>query len=59
MKAKPKDIRKAREQSGLTQTAAAAKIGYSLRAWQEWEGGRRPMRKELLAAFREIAKLNR
>lgn len=34
------DIRDARLSAGLTQTQAAALIGYSLRAWQNWESGK-------------------
>ncbi len=33
----PAAIRAAREAAGLTQTAAAALIYSSLRAWQQWE----------------------
>lgn len=33
----PDEIRQARQQAGFSQTAAAALIGKSLRAWQNWE----------------------
>lgn len=36
-------VKLARKASGLTQTEAAMVIGGTLRAWQEWEGGRRNM----------------
>jgi DNA-binding transcriptional regulator YiaG len=43
MKITPQQIVAARKASGLTQTQAAVMIGGTLRAWQEWEGGRRNM----------------
>ena len=43
MKITPKQIVAVRKSSGLTQTQAAVMIGGTLRAWQEWEGGRRNM----------------
>ncbi len=49
--AKPEAIKAARRRYGLTQEQAAAVIGYGYRAWQEWEGGRKPMRMVLLEAF--------
>lgn len=33
----PSEIREARKQAGLTQTAAAKLIGKPLRTWQGWE----------------------
>lgn len=39
----PNQIREARLAAGQSQTAAAATIYRSLRMWQEWEGGTRPM----------------
>lgn len=39
----PTQIRLARESAGLTQTAAAAFIYSTLRAWQDWEAGARRM----------------
>lgn len=39
----PSEIRAAREACGMTQTAAAAVIYCTLRAWQDWEGGQRRM----------------
>ena len=47
----PEQIRAAREQAGLTQEQAAALIGYTMRAWQEWEAGNRGMRKALFELF--------
>ena len=43
MKITPQQIVACRKASGLTQTQAAVMIGGTLRAWQEWEGGRRNM----------------
>ena len=40
---RPEQIRAARARRGLTQTHAAAVIGWTLRGWQEIEGGRRAM----------------
>jgi putative transcriptional regulator len=40
---RPEQIRAAREAAGLTQTEAAALIYCTLRGWQDWEGGQRPM----------------
>ena len=53
--APPQSILSSRIASGLTQTAAAALIGYSLRAWQQWEGGQRKMRARLLDEFKRLA----
>ena len=39
----PDELRRIRHAAGLTQAGAAAMIGASVRAWQEWEGGRRQM----------------
>lgn len=39
----PETIRAERERLGLSQTAAAAVIYSSMRAWQEWEAGTRRM----------------
>jgi len=47
----PKEIKKVRLASGLTQEQAASSIGYSRRAWQEWESGRRTMRRSTMNAF--------
>lgn len=51
----PSEIKRARKMYKLTQTEAARLIGYSLRSWQEWEGGRRKMRSVVLDAFILIA----
>jgi len=39
----PAQIRKARLALNLTKPQAAALIGVSLRAWEEWEAGRTKM----------------
>lgn len=39
----PDEIRAARAAAGHSQHAAAATIGASFRAWQQWEAGERPM----------------
>ncbi len=39
----PEQIRAAREQANLTQTAAAAVIYCSLTGWQQWDAGTRRM----------------
>jgi len=39
----PSAIVTARKEAGLTQTAAAALVHKSLRAWQQWEAGDRAM----------------
>lgn len=43
--------REARLAAGLTQTQAAQLIGATMRAWQEWEGGRRNMPPAKFALF--------
>lgn len=43
--------REARLSAGLTQAQAAAVIGATRRAWQEWEGGRRNCPPAKLALF--------
>ena len=48
----PSDIKEARLAAGLTQQQAAELIGYSRRAWQEWECGRRNMRFLVFEAFK-------
>lgn len=40
---RPAEIRDARVAAGMTQTAAAAVIYCTLRAWQAWEAGTRRM----------------
>lgn len=39
----PEQIKQARKQAGLTQTAAATLIHKQLRAWQQYEAGDRKM----------------
>jgi DNA-binding transcriptional regulator YiaG len=50
---RPDEIKAARIAAHLTQTQAAEKIGYTERAWQDWEGGRRGMRRALFDLFRQ------
>lgn len=47
----PAQIRAAREAAGLTQTQAAALIYCTLRGWQNWEGGARPMHPAFFELF--------
>ena len=47
----PDEIKKARNQSGLTQSQAAALVEYSMRAWQDWEAGKRKMRQSVFNRF--------
>jgi DNA-binding transcriptional regulator YiaG len=47
----PAEIRKAREAASLTQEAAAEKIYKSRRAWENWEGGVRPLDPALFELF--------
>lgn len=47
----PEAIRAAREAAGLTQTAAAALIHGTMRAWQDWEAGARRMHPGLWELF--------
>lgn len=47
----PKDIRRARECAGLTQTAAARLIYSTLRTWQGWELGERRMHPAFFELF--------
>jgi len=44
----PSEIKAWRESARLTQAQAAALIGYTARAWENWEQGVRPMRPVLL-----------
>lgn len=46
----------ARQAAGLTQTAAAALIGKTLRAWQYWEAGQRKMDPALWKYWKTIQK---
>jgi len=54
----PEAIRAARAASGLTQTEAARLIYASMRAWQQWESGERPMHPGLFELFRLKAKIS-
>lgn len=40
----PDTIKEARREAGLTQKRAAELIGYSHKAWQYWEQGKRKMK---------------
>src|SRR5690349_16892744 len=51
----PAEIIAAREQHGLTQTRAAELIYGTLRAWQNWEAGERPMHPALWDLWRDRA----
>lgn len=50
---RPVEIRAARHAAGLTQANAAKLVLSSLRAWEDWEAGRRRMH----PAFWELFKL--
>ncbi len=52
----PEQIKAAREKAGLTQKDAADLIGYTRRAWQQWEAGDRGMRRALFELFVERIK---
>ena len=52
----PNEIRKARKKTGLTQTEAAEKVWMSLRAWQDWESGKRTMLPVVFWAFQQRTK---
>lgn len=47
----PEAIRAAREAAGLTQTAAAALVYSTCRAWQKWEGGEARMHPGMFELF--------
>jgi putative transcriptional regulator len=47
----PADVRAARLAAALTQSAAAAVVHASLRAWQQWEAGDRAMHPGLWELF--------
>ncbi|MEO6351492.1 MAG: helix-turn-helix domain-containing protein [Oxalobacteraceae bacterium] len=47
----PDEIRAARKESGLSQTAAAALIYSTLRTWQDWEAGKARMHPGLWELF--------
>lgn len=47
----PEQIKAVRKKAGLTQAQAAELIGYSKRAWQDWEQGRKPMRDAAMDLF--------
>ncbi len=56
MSPKTSEIIKARHKAGLSQLQAGQLIGFTRRAWQAWEYGQNPMRKELLELFRMKAR---
>lgn len=47
----PADIRSARDAAQLTQTEAARLIHSTLRAWQDWEAGKRRMHPAMWELF--------
>lgn len=47
----PEDVKDARQQTELTQEAAAESIYSTLRAWQDWESGARKMHPALFELF--------
>ncbi len=47
----PTQVKSARQDAGLTQTAAAAVIYKKLRTWQQWESGDRQMDEALWELF--------
>ena len=51
----PAEIKAWRICAGLTQAEAAALIGYTVRAWENWEQGVRPMRQVLFDLARRSA----
>jgi hypothetical protein len=53
----PRELRKARLLAGITQTQAGALIYRSLRCWQNWEYGARPMDAQLYEGW--LTKLER
>lgn len=50
----PNEIKQARDKSGLTQSQAAALVEYSMRAWQDWEAGKRKMRQSVFNRFIQL-----
>jgi DNA-binding transcriptional regulator YiaG len=48
------DVFEARAAVGHTQVAAAAVISVSIRSWQDWEGGIRPMPSNLYRLYRHL-----
>lgn len=50
------EIIAARKRAGLTQTEAAALVYSTLRAWQFWEAGERPMHPAFWDLFRRKAR---
>jgi putative transcriptional regulator len=48
----PDEIRAARAAAGLTHTEAAAVIYCTLRAWQDWEAGKRAMHPAFFELYR-------
>lgn len=50
------EVKAARAAAGLTQREAAAVIGYTRRAFQDWETGKRNMRRVLYEQFLQKTK---
>jgi DNA-binding transcriptional regulator YiaG len=55
--AHPDAIRRARLRVLMTPEEAARMLGYSTRAWYQWEAGKRRMRMRLLVEFEKIARM--
>jgi DNA (cytosine-5)-methyltransferase 1 len=53
---KPPEIRAAREAAGLTQAEAGELVHVSMRGWQQWEAGERPMHPAFWELFRRKLK---
>ena len=49
------DVFEARCAVGQTQVAACEVIGVSIRSWQDWEAGLRPMPSSLYRLYRHLA----
>jgi putative transcriptional regulator len=47
----PSKILSSRQAAGLSQAKAAALIGYTLAAWQQWEHGRRAIHPSIFELF--------
>lgn len=52
----PAQIKKAREDAGLTPRQAAELIGYTRQAWANWERAGRKMRMSLYLGFKKLVK---
>jgi transcriptional regulator with XRE-family HTH domain len=52
-------LRETRSATGLSQSAAAALIGSTLRTWQDWEAGKAAMHPGLWELFRHLTGIKR